>query len=205
MFARIESLHYDESLMTSAIATARKIVCDGCGLGTTSEHIAGRLRRLELTTRFRPIHIQSVFLSAQSPAEESAFLYGAAGEFTGEAAALLRACGIELAGRDSESVLNEFQRRGLFLTHVLECAADAQGIQTEQSAALRKKLPAVIRKIRGSLRPKRVVLLGRELERVVFELKAANAGSEWILDGEKPFDLSDGQSVSRLTSMLTSL
>ena len=191
--------------MTSATVMAGKIVCDGCGLGTTSEHIAKRLRRLELTTRFRPIHIQTVFLSAQSPAEENAFLYGATGEFSGEAAMLLHACGIETGTRDTESVLNEFQRRGLLLTHLLECVPDGAGIQTDQAAALHKRLPATIRKIRGSLRPKRVIVLGRELTPFVGELKAERTGAEWVLDGEKPFDLSNDTSVSKLTSALKGL
>ncbi|HET9802162.1 MAG TPA: hypothetical protein VFP96_02885, partial [Candidatus Acidoferrum sp.] len=157
--------------------------------------MAKRLRRLELTTRFRPIHIQTVFLSAQSPAEENAFLYGASGEFSGEAAMLLRGCGIETGTRDTESVLNEFQRRGMLLTHLLECVPDGEGIQTDQAAALHKRLPPTIRKIRGSLRPKRVIVLGRELTPFVGELKA-ETGAEWVLDGEKPFDLSNDTSVS---------
>ncbi len=174
-------------------------------MGTTSEHIAKRLHRLELTTRYRPIHIQAVFLSAQSPSDESAFLYSLSGEFTGEAAALLSACRIEFAGRDPETVLNEFQRRGFFLTHVLECVPEGQGTQTSPTQALRNRLPAVIRKIRGSLRPKRVVAISKELEPCLGELKAAQTGAEWVLDAERAFDLSDRTSVSKLTSALKGL
>ena len=169
------------------------------------EHIAQRLRRLELTTRYRPIHMQTVFFGAQSPAEEAAFLYGMSGEFKGEAAALLNACGIEFAGRDSESVLNEFQRRGFFLTHVLECVPERQSADGSQVEALRKRLPAVIRRIRGSLRPKRVVAISRELEWVLGELQAANIGAEWVLDEGKAFNLSERTSVSKLTSELKCL
>lgn len=191
--------------MTSATAAAGNILCDGCGLGSTSEHIAGRLRRLELTTQYRPIHIQAVFLSAQSPAEESAFLYGTSGEFTGEAAVLLRACGIVFAGRDTESVLNEFQRRGLFLTHILECMAEGKLTEASRLEALQKRLPAMIRKIRGSLKPKRVVAISKELEPMLGDLKVETSGAEWVLSGGKPFDLSDEGSVSELASALKSL
>ena len=186
-------------------AISGKVVCDGCGLGTTSEHIANRLRRLELTTRYRPIHIQTVFLSAQSPAEESAFLYGATEKFTGEAAALLNALRIEFVGRDAEAVLSEFQRKGFMLTHVLECVRDEPGGATPQTEAFRKRLPAVIRKIRGSLKPKRVVVLSKELQPVVKELKAADTSVDWVLNGYEPFDLDDGASVSGLTSLLGAL
>lgn len=205
MFARIQSVNYDEAVMTTAPAAIGKIVCDGCGLGTTSKHIARRLRRLELTTRYRPIHIQAVFLSALSPAEETDFLYGMSGAPTGEAAALLGACGIEFTGRDTEAVLTEFQRRGFFLTHVLECTPEGQGDDARRADALRKRLPAVIRKIRGSLKPKRVVAISKELEPVMGELTAANTGAEWVLDEGKAFDLFDGTGVSKLTSELKGL
>ena len=192
-------------MSTGAKAVAEKIVCDGCGLRTTSEHIARRLRRLELATRYRPIHIQAVFLGAQSPAEESAFLYGAGEGFTDEAAALLRALRIEFADRDHESVLNEFQRNGFFLTHVLECVPEGLGTGVAEAELLRKRLPTVIRKIRGSLKPKRVVVIAPELGQVLSELRSAVTTVEWVIDGEKPFDLSDGESVSNRTSALGAL
>ena len=203
-FARFRSVHYDETVMSTATATAGRIVCDGCGIGTTSEHIAKRLRRLELTTRYRPIHIQAVFLSAESPADDKAFLYGMSGGFTGEAASLLGACGIEFEGRDAETVLSEFQRRGFFLTHVLECMPEGQSMPPSQEA-LQKQLPAVIRKIRGSLKPKCVVPISKELGPVLSKLQAAITGAEWVSDQGKAFDLSDRTSVSKLTSELKSL
>lgn len=206
-FALAAMLHYDgrKGMPTSATATAGKIVCDGCGLGTTSDHIARRLHRLELATRFRPIHIQAVFLSAQSPAEGSAFLYGGNDKFTGEAAALLRAANIEFEGRDAESVLSEFQRKGYLLVHALECAPEEGSAGGGLEAALRARVPALIRKIRGSLKPKRVVIASKELAPILGELQAAQTGVEWVLDGEKPFDLSDRTSVSKLTIALQSL
>src|SRR5215472_16600734 len=106
------------------MASIATVVCDGCGQGTTSEHIARRLERLEQTTRYRPIHIQAVFLSAQSPSNDAAFLYAAQGRFEGESLALLDALQIEKEGRESDAVLAEFQRKGYFLTHLLECAPE---------------------------------------------------------------------------------
>jgi hypothetical protein len=38
------------------------ILCDGCGQPATPEHIAERIHRLELATRYRPIHIQVLWL-----------------------------------------------------------------------------------------------------------------------------------------------
>ncbi len=188
-----------------ATVVAGKIVCDGCGQGTSSEHIARRLRRLELATRYRPIHIQAVFLNARSPSEERVFLYSADGEFRGEAAALLRALKIETAGREREAVLADFQRKGFFLTHVLECAPEGGLGEVSLSEALKQRLPSVIRRLRGSLRPKRIVLLSPELETLLDDLKGAECGGQLLLDGEKPFALNDNGSVSRLTSALGGL
>ncbi len=188
-----------------ATAVAGKIVCDGCGQGTSPEHIARRLRRLELATRYRPIHIQAVFLNAQSPVHEQDFLYAADGDFRGEAAALLSALKIETVGRDREAVLADFQRKGFFLTHVLECAPEGVLDQASLSEALKQRLPSVIRRLRGSLRPKRIVLLSAALEPILDDLKRAECGGELVLDGEKPFALNDNGSVSRLTSALGGL
>src|SRR6266849_9854658 len=104
-------------MMTSSGA----LVCDGCGQTATTEHISRRLQRLEWTTRYRPVHINTLLLGAFSPIEEKDFLYSPGSEFHGEAALLLEALGMATTGRAADSVQAEFQRAGFFLTHVLEC------------------------------------------------------------------------------------
>src|SRR5437899_2234034 len=53
-----------------------EILCDGCGIPATPEHIARRLRHLELATRFRPIHIGILFVAeAPPPRLENYFYY----------------------------------------------------------------------------------------------------------------------------------
>jgi len=178
------------------------VVCDGCGQGTTSEHIARRLARLEQTTRYRPIHIQAVFLCAQSPTQDVDFLYSGNGGFQGEARALLEAVRIETDGREADSVLSEFQRKGYFLTHMLECAPETGALRQDLNESLRRKLPSVMKRLRTSLKPKRVLVISQELNALGEELRSAQAGAELILDGTAPFDLSDAQSVNRLRSRL---
>src|SRR5258708_33975630 len=95
--------------------------CDGCGQTASAEHIALRLQRLEWTTRYRPVHINTLLLGAFSPQEEGDFLYAPGGEFHGEAARLLDALGVSAAGKTREAVHAELQRAGFFLTHVLQC------------------------------------------------------------------------------------
>src|SRR5258708_87515 len=53
--------------------------CDGCGQTASAEHIARRLQRLEWTTRYRPVHINTLLLGAFSPQEERDFLYAPGG------------------------------------------------------------------------------------------------------------------------------
>src|SRR6266481_9649698 len=113
---------------------SKALVCDGCGQEGSAEHIERRLQRLELTTRYRPVHINTLVLGAFSPQEESDFLYAPSGEFHGEAALLLDALGISTVGKAADVVQAEFQRAGFFLAHVLECPLDRDAGQAAESA-----------------------------------------------------------------------
>ena len=166
------------------------MVCDGCGQTATAEHIARRLQRLEWTTRYRPVHINTLLLGAFSPHEEKDFLYAPGGEFHGEAAHLLDALGISTSGRAAEAVHAEFQRAGFFLTHVLECPLDGEGsLHAEAQAALRKRLASVATRIRRSLKPKRVMAVTEELTPVLDDILALDLGCPVLLDHGKPFQL----------------
>lgn len=191
--------------MAASPATLKLLVCDGCGLDSSPAHIAARLSRLEQATRYRPIHIQAVFLGAQSPADARAFLYAAEEELQGEAAALLRAVEIDVAGKPAEAVLTEFQRKGYFLTHILECAPEETIAAANPVDALKKRLPSVLRRIRTSLKPKKVVVISQELVPILAELRNAQIGGELVLDVDTPFNLEDSGSVARLRSKLKSL
>jgi hypothetical protein len=182
------------------------LVCDGCGQAASGEHIARRLRRLEWTTRYRPVHIQTLLLGAFSPQEENDFLYAPGGEFGGETAALLAAAGISTAGKTRDAVHTEFQRAGFFLTHVLECPIEGEGsLPPDALAALRERLAAVATRIRRSLKPKRVMLITELLSPLVDDISALDLGCPVLLDGGKPFRLADSageNGVQRLREAL---
>jgi hypothetical protein len=172
--------------MTSTSA----LLCDGCGQTAQAEHIARRLQRLEWTTRFRPVHINTLFLGAFSPRDEKDFLYAPEGEFHGEAALLLDAVGISTAGKAAEALQAEFQRAGLFLTHVLECPIEDGGNPpADAQAALKGRLAAVATRIRRSLKPKRVVAVTEGLSPVVEDILKFDLGCPVLLDHGKPFGL----------------
>ncbi len=191
--------------MSATHSAIKAIVCDGCGRESSSDHLARRFARLEQATRHRPIHMQAVFLSAQSPRNLEAYLYCAEREFSGEAAALLSVLQIETAGRSAESVLTEFQRKGFFLTHVLECAPDVEHSQLDLGEALKKQLPMVTRRLRTSLRSKRVIALSAAMNLVTADLSAAQIGGELVLDYGAAFDLESAESAQRLQTRLQAL
>jgi len=188
------------------MTTTKALVCDGCGQEASAEHIARRLQRLEWTTRYRPVHINTLLLGAFSPQEERDFLYAPSGEFRGEAALLLDALGISTAGKTAEAVQAEFQRAGFFLTHVLECPLDTNaGQEAEAAALLTKRLETVATRIRRSLKPKRVVLISQALGPSLEKILTLELGCPMVLDNGKLFDF-DGpepeNAVARLREAL---
>jgi hypothetical protein len=170
--------------------TSTPLRCDGCGQIASQVHIVKRLKRLEWTTRHRPIHIQALLLSGMSPVNDAEFLYSAVESYQGEAAALLSALGMAHAGKSAESVLADFQRRGLLLTHVLECPME-QGAEgsPEQLELLRQRVPFVLSRIRRSLKPRRILLISSALQGLTEEFLEVELGCAVVSDGGKPFVL----------------
>jgi len=184
--------------MTSSI----ELPCDGCGQIVSAGHIARRLQRLEWTTRYRPVHIQTLFLGGASPRKDEEFLYSPNGEFRGEAAALLEAAGVSTAGKKTEAVHAEFQRAGFFLTHVLECPDESESATTTALPSLMEQRLAVVAvRVRRSLKPKRVVLISRALETILEKIVALQLGCPLILDNGKPFVL-DGSDTQKAVASL---
>lgn len=174
--------------------------CDGCGQPASPEHVARRLQRLEWTTRYRPVHIGTLLLGAVAPQNDSEFLYSPAGAWNGEAKVLLTAAGLAVEGKSAEATLAEFQRGGFFLTHVLECPLeDVAGDRTPELVASR--LPALLTRIRRSLKPKRLVPISKYLEQFLRVLTSGEVPCAMLLDNEKPFAL-DGDTASEAAERL---
>jgi hypothetical protein len=167
--------------------------CDGCGQGANSVHLAKRFERLEWTTRYRPVHIGTVLLGAVAPARDANFLYSPGGELGGEGGRVLEAAGISRIGKSSEAALIEFQRRGLFLTYVLECPLEP-GSEGDAERLINARFAATAARIRRSLRPKRVISISLLLEPL---LHASNrrVDLDGLLgaDGDKGFPLDEGE------------
>src|SRR5271170_5761016 len=122
-FALWRQVNYIQIMRTSLA-----IVCDGCGQNASPEHLAARFRRLEWSTRYRPLHINALLLGAVAPANDAEFIYSDADAFSGEAVALLNAAGIATADKTPEAIHHEFQRAGIFVAYVLDCPLEAAGV-----------------------------------------------------------------------------
>ena len=162
--------------------------CDGCGRLASPKHIARRLQRLEWTTRYRPVHIGTLLLGAVAPQADSEFLYSPGGGWSGEAKALLAAAGVTPIGKSAEAALADFQRGGFLLTHVLECPLDG-GAGDDLQQLIPDRLPAVLARIRRSLKPKRLVPISPALEQFLPVLGSSELPCAILLDSGKPFAL----------------
>jgi hypothetical protein len=192
--------------VSSDMTNSMGLRCDGCGQVASPEHLARRLRRLEWATRYRPVHITALLLGAFSPSEERDFLYSPGGDFHGEAADLLEAVGIHPAGKPADAVHMEFQRAGLFLTHILECPLENSVLdQAGQAGLLAGRLRAVASRIRRSLKPRRVILVTEALQPVVQNILALDLGCPVVLNCGKPFVFGRSATGSDLSQLRGSL
>ena len=165
--------------------------CDGCGLPASPEHIAERLRRLELSTRYRPVHIGVLFVALAPAVRIEDDFYGPA-ESKDFSEPFLENLGIGLSTDGSEprpsdpethttdSVrLIEFQRRGYYLTYLSECPI-RNDVETVADT-ISRLAPTLIRRIRFNYRPKLIAPMGEDLSPLVDQLGAAGLASNLVL------------------------
>jgi len=167
-------------------------VCDGCGAQADDAHIRARIERLELATRFRPIHIQTLLIDAAPPARFQDYFYAVAADRSVRSVGsrayfdeLIKCAGFTSdAAIQEEVALAEFQRRGLFLASATECPA---GTPAEIDAAVRKIAPTVVQRVKASYKPKYIALLSDAARELIGPLSDAGWKDRLILDGGGPF------------------
>jgi len=161
--------------------------CDGCGIAASPEHIAERVRRLELSTRFRPVHISVLFVASApsrrleddfyGPPESKEFFepfLGALG-IASPTDKPTPGLGTHIAGT---ARLTEFQRNGYYLAYLSECPLP----EYEETTAIARLGPTLIRRIRFNYRPKHIAPLGEEMSPLVETLKVAGLAPALILN-----------------------
>jgi hypothetical protein len=205
-------------------AKAFSIVCDGCVLPASPEHIAARMERLELATRFRPIHIHRLFVALDPspllkddfyrPPESRDFFDAFLSALNISPDAEVRETRLETAKTKSRTesdgcdggpaMLLEFQKRGYYLTYLSECPVTqlpsaGQGVEAGGGRECISRLaPTLIKRIQFNYRPKHVVLLGTHLSPLIGALAEAGLGPLLFLDRGAPLTIpntGDGSSV----------
>jgi hypothetical protein len=166
-------------------------LCDGCGAQVDEAHIRRRIERLELATRFRPIHIQVLVLDAAPSSAQEDYFYRAASsvprspesqKFFDE---ITKCIGPSLdKSQTEESTLAEFQRRGFYLAYAVECPVETP----EQLAAVTRLAPTVLLRLNASYKPKFVAPISAVLQPVISLLENNSWTHRLILHDGKPFD-----------------
>jgi hypothetical protein len=177
-------------------ANPTSILCDGCGLPASPEHIAARMERLELSTRFRPIHIQVLFVALDPmPRPEDEFYRPAESRQFFDS--LLSALDISThaesnAAEAAPANLLEFQRRGYYLTYLSECPLPLPHSTNENadgsaaSECISRLAPTLVKRIRFNYKPKHVALLGTNLTPLIEIFEQSGIASLLLLDEGAP-------------------
>ena len=136
------------------------VPCDSCGLPATPAHIRDRLARLELATRYRPVHISTLLVCAAAPPRIEDDLYSwerqsASPESREYLQSLLAAAGVSSDKSPAEQ-LAEFQHLGFYLSRLVECPLAT----TEPPADLAQRYGStLIKRIQLSYKPRRIAIL----------------------------------------------
>jgi hypothetical protein len=167
-------------------------LCDGCGAQVDEKHIRTRIERLELATRFRPIHIQVLFLAAAPPSQPADDFYRATTGTKRSAASQIFFDEITKSiGRkpgdaaDEGAALAEFQRAGFYLACAVECPIEAP---EQLAATVSKFAPRVLLRVNTSYKPKFVAPLSPALQPLVAMFQNNSWADRLILQNGAPFE-----------------
>ncbi len=166
--------------------------CDGCGAQVDEAHIRRRIERLELATRFRPIHIHVLVLdAAPPPAPEDQFYRAAASAPRSVAsqiffAEITKSAGLQPSeSAHEEATLAEFQRRGFFLAYAVECPVESHALL---DAAVTRLASTVLLRINASYKPKFIAPVSPALQPLLPMLQSSSWAERLILHEGRPFD-----------------
>ncbi|HUK30570.1 MAG TPA: hypothetical protein VLV89_05605 [Candidatus Acidoferrum sp.] len=161
------------------------VACDSCGIAASPEHIRARLERLELASRYRPIHIGLLLICTAPPEAIDDDLYAWERQRAGAEAreyleGLFQSVGIAADKTPAERVA-EFQRRGIYLARLIECPL-SQGVNAE--SILRKAADVMVKRIIHSYKPARIAFLAPVAPVLAGALRAAGLGDKLIAGGQ---------------------
>jgi hypothetical protein len=135
-------------------------ICDGCGHTVDAEHIQKRISRLELATRYRPIHIQTLLIGAAPPERDEDYLYS------------------------SEKEAAELQKAGFYLVYAFECPLTGHADANE---AVKRAVPTVLKRVQLSYKPQSIVLFSPATAELIAPMQAAGLADKLLLHNSKPY------------------
>ena len=98
---------------------------------------------------------------------------------------LAKLAGVKPAAETTdEATVAEFQRRGFFLAHAVECPVDCED---QLAATVLRFAPTVLLRVQTSYKPKHIVLISQPTEELIKTLVDADLGERLVLDGDGPF------------------
>lgn len=161
------------------------VQCDSCGVAAAPEHIRERLARLELASRYRPIHIGLLLICTAPPAAIYDDLYAwekqkARAEAVDYLEGLFQSAGIGAEKAPLER-LAEFQRRGIYLARLVECPLGS-GVRMENIVP--KAVKVMLIRIAQSYKPARIGLLAPVAPGLAEALRNAGLGEKLIAGGQ---------------------
>lgn len=167
-------------------------VCDGCGARADDPHIQRRIERLELATKFRPVHIKLLFLDGAPPVRIEDYFYRAAKDRSVRSVAsrmqfdeLAKCAGSDTQGEiNEEQALIDFQRRGLFLTYAVECPFEDQ---EDPQGALRRLAPTVMKRVQTSYIPTYIAPISQATRELIRLFGLIGWGDRLLLDKGGPW------------------
>ncbi|MCU1342057.1 MAG: hypothetical protein JWN92_1480 [Candidatus Acidoferrum typicum] len=160
------------------------IICDGCGLPASPAHIAMRVQSLELATRFRPIHIDVLFvaLEPRPRLEDDFYRPPELRDFFDPFLSSLNILsevgkqGTEANGHEADvSRLLEFQRRGYYLTYLSECPVAPEDANVAREC-ISRLAATLVKRIRFNYKPKHIALVGTNLNPLIEVFQQAGMG-----------------------------
>jgi hypothetical protein len=171
--------------MPATPQTGQLVTCDSCGAPAAPEHIRARLARLELASRYRPIHIGLLLICTAPPVAIADDLYAwerqeASAEAREYLEGLFLSVGIGAEKSPSERMA-EFQRRGIYLARLVECPLPA-GAPVEIISA--RAADTMLIRIAQSYMPARIALLAPVAPGLAEALRTAGIGEKLIAGGK---------------------
>lgn len=168
-----------------SIPTPAPILCDGCGLPATPDHIRRRMARLELATRHRPFHIGLLLVRTAPPQNPADDIYAweqnsASPESRNYIKSLFACVGVS-PDKSPADQLADLLRRGVYLAHLVECPLLDNSSTTDLTA---KYGPVLVKRITYSYKPRRIALLSPAVDGLADLLSATGFAEKLVANGK---------------------